>query len=641
MMKKLLIALAALVVLIIIAAIVAPFLIPVDTYKYKLISLVKEATGRDLRIDGPVRFSILPQLALEANGVAFSNAPGAKSPDMVKLKQLQVELRLMPLLHGSVEIARFVLVEPDIALEVDKTGKPNWVMTTSEKKPAAPAASGGGTPAPAEIRLDDVRLDNGRLSYLDARTGKSQEVTGIKMKISLPDLDTKFTADGGAVWNGENVALTLAVDKPRLLLTGKESGIELSLAASPVKLGFTGKVSGLPAAAKVAGAIDFAVPSVRGLAKWAGSPLPDGGGLGPLAIKGKIDMAGTKIAFSDATISIDAIMAKGAVSVDNAGKRPALKGQLAVDKLDVNPYLPPENPAPGKSGTASSAGGGGAAPASQAGWSDAPIDTSGLGLADADFDLSADAILYRKIEIGKSALDVHLKDSKLTANLTQLALYEGKGQGKVSLDGAAAPPAIAITFALNGVQVGPLLTAMGNDKLSGQGKFDIDVTGKGKSQRALIGALNGKGSLNLANGVLKGANLLDLANNAKSSLAGGSSNNAGTNFGTLSATYTIANGVIQNNDLVIKSGAVPITGGGKIDLPDRTIDYRVTVSIAGAVSVPVKVTGPIDDPSYRPDLAGAVGDLIKTPGKALEGVTSGAEKGATGVGNTLKGLFGK
>ena len=123
MLKKLLIGVAVVVVLVIAAAIAVPFFIPLDTYKGKIVALVKSETGRDLKIDGPVHFSLFPSVALEANDVSLSNPAGAVSPNMVQLKTLDVELKLLPLIHGGLEISQFKLVQPAIALEVDKQGK--------------------------------------------------------------------------------------------------------------------------------------------------------------------------------------------------------------------------------------------------------------------------------------------------------------------------------------------------------------------------------------------------------------------------------------------------------------------------------------------------------------------------------------
>src|SRR5258708_809581 len=147
--KKLLIGIAVVVLLVVAAAIAAPFFIPVDTYKAKLADAVKGATGRELKIDGKIGLSILPRLALEVNQVSFANAPGASSKDMATLAKLQVELKLLPILSGEIAVDKFVLVDPVIQLEVDKQGHPNWVFAapppTTQPQAAQPTA-----PAPAQ-----------------------------------------------------------------------------------------------------------------------------------------------------------------------------------------------------------------------------------------------------------------------------------------------------------------------------------------------------------------------------------------------------------------------------------------------------------------------------------------------------------
>jgi len=506
MLKKLLIGLAVVVVLVIAAAIAVPFLIPLDTYKGKIVALVKSETGRDLKIDGPVHFSLFPSVALEANDVSLSNPPGAASPNMVQLKTLDVELKLLPLLHGGLEISQFKLVQPAIALEVDKQGRPSWAFSTPAPAGAAPQAARPATPPPAAnssggasfsaISLGDVSIVDGQASYLDQRTGEKKQLTGINMTLSLPSLEQPFTAKGSAVWDGEKATLSLQIDKPGALQSGGASPVAITFAAKPLNFAFKGDATGATLA-KLSGGIDLSIPSVRGLAKWVGVAFDaPGTGFGQMTLSGKIDKQADKIAFSNAVIALDAIKATGALNLDTGGAKPILSGRLDVDKLDVNPYLPPETKG---GGTASSGGAapGGSAPApaagaKSAGWSDAPIDLSPLKLANADFNLSANAILYRKIQVGRSALALHLKDGRFEADLTQMALYQGKGQGKFTADGSGAAPAIAMSFDLSGVAIQALAKdAADFDKLSGTGTVVIDVTGRGKSQREIVGNLGG------------------------------------------------------------------------------------------------------------------------------------------------------
>ncbi len=626
-MKKLAIGIVVLLLLVVAAALAAPFVVPTDAYKAKLIAAVKESTGRDLKIGGPIAFSLLPQITLSAQDVSFANAPGGIARNMVQLKSMALKLKLLPLLTGTVAVDTLVLTDPAVALEIDKSGRANWDFSPPGAAPAAPgapASSGTGNPAGglsvlSSLRLGQILLQNGEVSYADQRSEKRWDAGAINLTLSMADPGSPLAAEGSAMWNDEqiNVALTLA--NPGAFAGGAASDISVKLASNPFNLDFTGN-GAIGSALKFSGSVDLAVPSVRGLAKWAGSPISlAGSGLGKLAVKGRVAVAGGSYAFSDAEISVDAIKAKGAVAVDTAHAKPYAKGNLEVETLDLNLYLAAAGSSPqaGAASTGAGAGGGGAdhaAPKAQTGWSTDTIDLSALNLADADFDLSAQAIRYREISAGQGALAVHLKDGVLSAVLSEIALYQGTGQGKVTIDGAGAVPAITESFALKGVDVQKLLQdAAAVSLISGTGSLDMSVSGRGKSQRDIIAGLSGKGSLALDKGALKGFDLLATVKNAAAALTGGSSQ---TDFSTLTATYTIANGILKNSDLKMTSSGWPTTGAGTVDLVQRRVDYRLTPKVAGALSVPVKITGPWDHLSYRPDLKGIAGQN----GKALQNI---------------------
>jgi AsmA protein len=265
---------------------------------------------------------------------------------------------------------------------------------------------------------------------------------------------------------------------------------------------------------------------------------------------------------------------------------------------------------------------------------------SGLKLADADFDLSANAIEYRKIAIGKSGLSLHLKNGRLEADLSQIELYQGKGSAKVVADDSGTVPAIAADIDLANVQIEPLFRdAAGFDRVTGTGSFNMAVTGHGNSQREIIGSLDGKGALDLVNGKIKGVNLVAMLKNVASSFT--SQNDANeTDFGALNGSYTITNGILRNDDLKLVSPQIPMTGKGTVDLPKRSVDYRLDPSVAGVLAVPVTIEGPWDDLSYRPDFAGMAQGLAQDPGKAL-GALKNTVPGGTKPSDLLKGLFGR
>ncbi|MBI3445907.1 MAG: AsmA family protein [Magnetospirillum sp.] len=651
-MKKILISVGALVVLIVGITIVLPALIPADRIRDEVVAGVKSATGRDLSIQGKVSVSAFPSLSVQVGNVALANPAGYTSKDLVRLGAVDVRLKLLPLLGGKIEIDSFVLVDPMITLETDRQGKGNWVFDSpAGDKPAAPAkpaakdapapaaAPASSSPAssgPADIRLGDVRITNGKLTQIDGKTGARQEVGDINLQVSLKSLADPLAAKGSLVWNGKKIDLTLGIASLKAIMAGEASALDLGVVSEPVKLSLKGSAKG-GGAPGLDGMLDLAVPSVRGLAAWAGSPITmAGNGLGPLAISGKLVASPGQIAFTQANIGIDAIKAKGDVTVNIASAKPALKGRLDVDLLDLNPYLPPDAPAGGKAAESAKGGAGGAPPAAKAGWSDDPIDASGLKAADLDFQLTCAGIVVKKIKVGKSALKLALHDGKLVADLTELALYQGAGKGRVALDGAQPGVGLDAAFQLKGLQAEPFLKdAADTDRLSGTGNFDIAVVGRGKTQRQIVSSLDGKGALSFLNGAIKGINLAAMVRNVTTAFTGGAASTEKTDFAELGGTFTIAKGILTNNDLALKSPLLRVEGKGIVDLPQRSVNYRIEPKVvaslegqgggnAAGLVVPVLVSGPWDNLSYRPDLEALLKQNVQNVGKAVQGLIPGA-----------------
>ncbi len=629
------------------AAAILPSLIPVDRIRQEAVSQVKAATGRDLVIDGKVSASVFPSLGVQVANVALSNPAGFQGKDMVRLGALDVRLKLMPLLSGKVEVDSFVLVDPVITLEVDRQGRANWVFNNGKSQAAAStdgANKGTGVDALKDLSLGDVRISNGRLTYLDGKAGTKEEVDGINLSLTLKHLDSPLTAKGGAKWRGKAVDFQVGVAKPAAVLDGTASGLDLAVSSDAVKLGLKGEVQG----SAVKGDLDLSVPSVRGLAQWVtGKPLDvPGNGLGPFSLQGKLAVDGAKVALSQVALSLDAIKGKGDLAVDTGGARPSIKGSLAVDALDVNPYLPPE-----QSGAAGTKSGG------TGDWSDAAIDLSALKSADVDLALSAGSILIQKIKIGQSALKLGLAGGKLTADLSKLDLYQGNATGRLAVDGSQPGVGLDASFSLKNLAAEPFLTdAAAFDRLAGTANGQIQVSGRGKSQRALISSLGGKGALTFTDGAIKGINLAEMVRNVTSSFSnsGGSQK---TDFAELGGTFTIASGIVSNTDLALKSPLLRVEGTGTVEMPPRTQHYRITpkavASLEGqggksdltGLSVPVIVEGSWDKPTFRPDLEAMLkGQAKGAVDNALKGVTgggSGSSSGGSALPINPGSLFGR
>lgn len=670
-MKKAVIAVAATLAVVVVAGVVVPFLIPAGTWKSQIEERVSAATGRELTIAGPVHLSLLPAVAFVANDVTLANAPGARDRDMVSVGKLEVRVRLLPLLSGKLAIARFVADKPVIHLEVNRQGQPNWQFGPAQaQQPAA-----GQTTAPAQqsrggpnVALGDIRISDGTLTYADARSDTRYEASAINARLAFPDLDHPFKFDGSLVWNKQKVSLTAEITDPRALSTGGRSNVGVAIHSDPMTAELKGAATGL-SPLKFDGTLALSSPSVRNLAAWAGKPLAvSGNGLGPLSISGRLAADGAKVSFADATYKLDALEAHGNLSVDATGRIPYVKATLATNVLDLNPYLAQPQKGPGAPAAGKTAPPQTPAAAAAQGWSAEPIDVSGLKAVNADLALTAEGLVVHDIKLGKSALNVALKDGKMTSDLKEVALYQGAGGGRLTIDGAGRVPAMALDLHLKGIQAQPFLKdTAGFDAVRGTGNADVTLSASGASQRDLVSALNGKGAIKLQNGAIRGLDIAAMISNIGSAFADASSGKAEqTGFSDASATFTIANGVARNDDMSLEAPLFRAGGKGTVDMPKRTINYRIEPKLvpdprgqggwknAIGIGVPIVITGPWDKIKYQPDLAGLLPDAQSTL-RGLRDIFRGSNSGSGGSGSTrgdsstppsnpldqLKNLFGR
>jgi AsmA protein len=231
-MKKVLIGFGVLLVLVIAALLIIPAFIPVEVYKREIIAGIESATGRKARIDGDFKLAILPRAEFVAGKVTLGNAKGGRAKTMMSLDRLTVRVGIFPLLSGNLEVDALVAEKPVINLEVDKRGRPNWQFgpagAPAAAKPGGAAPSAGG-PGLAGISLGDVRLVDGRISYIDMKTGAQQKVDGINLKVSLPSLSSPMRAEGSIVWNKEQLTLTAVLSNPNAALAGKTTDVDVFL----------------------------------------------------------------------------------------------------------------------------------------------------------------------------------------------------------------------------------------------------------------------------------------------------------------------------------------------------------------------------------------------------------------------------
>lgn len=534
-----------------------PWLIPLDYDKDEITAEVAAITGRQLTIDGPMRLSLFP-LSVEAHGVAFANPPGSLSPAMVKLDTIDVELRVLPLLSGRLEIARFVLKKPIIDLEIDQAGVPNWVFAHDDgaipSPPPGAVPGGGATAALGRLSIARMHIENGFLSFVNRRNGTQETVSGLNLDIALPGATGPLRINGSGLVENHKYSIDLA---------------------------------------------------------------------GDVSVSDKV------ASISEASLKFDSIAGTGALSIYTGGARPRIEGSLALHRLDLTPYLPPRKPAektptPVKGQPVPP-------PPRTSGWDTTAIDFSPLGRIDADLHVTAEEIRLRKFDLGQTELHLVLAESRLELALAKVSAYGGHGDGALTIAGSGPRAAIGLSFTLTGIQIQPLLVdTTGFDRLSGNAGWRATIATQGGNEREFIDNLAGKGALEMVNGSLRGFNLVQMLSNPVGDLT---QPHGSTTIEHLTASYTIANGIVANRDLDVKSGNLKANGEGTIDLPAQTLDYRLQPRLG--VAIPIRISGPWDALHYRMDM-NVLKALSTLGGKPVDAVKQGVGSTASKLKNLFK-----
>lgn len=639
-MRKIFTLFISLVLVLIVAAVAIPFLIPAETYKKEIISQVKQNTGRELVVEGAMKFSLFPTAGLHLEKVSFSNPEGYNKKHLFVADVVSLEVEALPLLQKQIIVKRLVLEKPVIDLEINKNGKPNWELSLPASKAAmvepqgmliAGAQAADGAPASmlSNLKLADVQIRKGMLSYSDRRSGVSEQVSDLDLTLSLADIASPLKAVALLTWKKELVRAEMLLTTPQKLLRGEEAATQLALKSGSVSVQFGGqaKLDG-----NLKGDLTLESPSLLQLSAWLASPM-EWKGSTPLkfSTKGGLACNPAQCQLSNATIALDAIALNGDASVLFGGSVPTIKAKLVGDVLDINPYLP-KTEARQSSLLVSDAW------AAAGGWDDTPMNLKGLRGVNANVDLTLGGLLVQRLKLGKTLLNTSLKGGRLELDIPSTQLYGGSGVATVVLDASGGTAVLEKRVNLKGVQARPLLIdAMDFSRLSGTMEQTLSVRASGNSQRQMVGTLAGNGALKFTDGSISGINLAAMMRNVKGAFTGSGGAEEKTDFAELGGTFQIAQGIVSNKDLAMKAPLLRVRGEGAVDLPQRQVNYRVTPELVNSLegqggkdksglAIPVIVEGSLDNPSFRPDLASAAQDALKNPEKLKETIGGAKEQ---------------
>jgi uncharacterized protein involved in outer membrane biogenesis len=639
-----------------------------DAVRLRAQDAVRRATGRELTIQGPVRlaWSLTPTIAME--DVSLANPPGLSRPAMAHVARAEARLALWPLLSSRrVEVLGLTLVQPDVLLERDAQGRPNWVFTKPAAAPSTPQAPAAArSPRPMFI-VDDVQVSDGRIGLRTADRVDVVQVATLSANASGPDAPVQVAgtldvngspvllqgttgawATGGDPWP---VALTLSSAGAVLKADGAVGG-SLGVTAAVPDLADLSALAGRPLphlrdilAAAQLGAAGLSAPvpvklkmtAARAMVTGDGTADLRGGGL-DLAVSAQVpdlrelgafldvrlpalhDLAGTARvvrASNSATVALRGLRLTAPGS-DIAGDlaltlspRLALRGSLVSQQLDLDALLVRSAEEPAAAPSPAPAPSGPAAAPPPAGWllPKAPLPFEALRRADGDLQVAVSQLTWRGTAARAVQARLLLQKGRLQLDPFMAQLPGGPVLAQVTAD--ANGPVAAVNLRATELAVGPMLAALGApDGAAGTLDLDVALRGRGASLHDLAGALNGHAGLALVDGKLDNRWLLDVLGDALRGASLPFEPGGRSTVRCLALRADAAGGTATFNDLLLDTTRMHLDGDGTASLGDETLDLhlRALVRVGGSsLALPLHLSGPFRKPKAQAEIKGDIG----------------------------------
>lgn len=622
-MKKLLrisgIVLAALILLIVASILVVTTLINPNDFKDKINQVVQQKTGVELTINGNIKWSFYPRIGFKVHDITIKNLPKFQEQDSVSAGEIDVSVRLLPLLHKQIEIDNVVVKNANVLWTNPQT-KQNVQIQNLQLR-----SNNITSHKPFKI--------NSSFNFQTTNPNCRGHIV-ISSKIDF-DLDNKLYKLGNLQITGTiqpqnfspvNVKLSTDITTDLQQQTFKIKNMNLQVA----NLNIIGEIVGTKIldAPAFTGSLNIPPFNPKQFSTALGFKLQpqDKTALQTATMSLIFKTSPQLIQIPELQMTLDQSILQGNINTINIHYK-RISFNLNLNKINLNRYkfkIIPLQATPIVKASTPEATTVTPLPVSP---TSTPWNTKGNLRIN---QLTASRLVLNDLKIGVNSSKGIIKLDPITANL-----YGGSLNGQIKINQQTATPQISSMITLTNIQVNSLLNDLTNTKsLTGTANCNISLITAGKTANTMTKNLNGKGKISIKNGDLKGIDinhLLTIVSTLKSTkdivIKPKSSS---TDFGNLNATFIIRNGLLRNNDFLMAAATYQVAGRGTVNFVNQQVNYKVHASTVKTVTrsgkkikqvspalIPIHITGPFTDLKYTPDFSKVPQNLVKQVGQMV------------------------
>jgi AsmA family protein len=602
-----------------------------NKFKPQIAGMVREHTGRDLKLAGDITLGISLFPTLKLHDVTFQNAAWGSRPEMLTVKLIAIQFELLPLIGGNLFVEGLRLIEPDYLFEVDQNGTTNMHFDVAEK-PDSPATRKEREQAALPFwGLKDIAIENGKFTFYDHRSNRKHNLT----------ID-EYTRKAATFGSDSEIKLVGSYNENPIQVLGKVGPLQnifdpvatwsfdLSARAFEVDMTVAGHIQDVFNAKGIDVKLSAGGKDLQRLENAAGEPLPV---RGPFKISGHIVAPGPeKIDVSDVEITLGQSEIRGSIGVDRSSEIPRINAKLTSESLDLRPVIAQEKKRTGAADEPRSKTG----KKSKKVFPSTPFEFESFQRVNADIDLQTKQLLLPHLALNNFSTRVGLNDGRLTVN----PLVAGIGGGRLGINldlstkGSRARAALKVN--VKQLNLNDMLTKLQiTNSPEGMLDLDIDLNGQGNSLATIMAGLNGDVVAVIGEGKFPttyprliaadlGTTLMKLFNPLGEKIESARINCAVCDF-------SIKDGMAASQIIMLDDPQKTITSEGNINLKTEGLDFRIqtkpkegfgtqktgTISVSlSEITKPFKLGGTLAEPSLQIDAAGTamtMGRLLLGP----------------------------
>jgi uncharacterized protein involved in outer membrane biogenesis len=563
-------------------------------------------SGRVVKIEGALDvhiWSLTPKASIQ--GLVVGNPPWEAQRPMVRIDELKVQMKLLPLFIGDVILPRVELVRPEVYLHRDSKGRANWTFENTRPSNA---------PADKPPKLPVVRnffIEDGRLTVRDEIIKLKVDGTVQAHETLAKDEKFAFRVQGKGTINeqpfnmrvGGGPLINLDPDDPypfKLLVRAGDIHVDADGAVKkPFDLGqleFNMHAKGSDAA------------DLYYLTQLALPNTP------PFEISARVERDAKVIKVTKLAGKMGRSDLSGELKVDASRKRPSITGELQSRQLRLADLAASLGAKPATAGSlegSDEASNASAKEAKQAAADPNPrlfptsrLQVNRVRAMDADVRFKARSIDAGSVPFKQVAFHIKLDDGLLALSPMEFEMPQGRVSGTARIDARGKIPQTHLDIRITDMQLDQLKGKKPDAQppLAGVIHGRAVLEGSGDSVHDMMAAADGRVSLILPQGEVNAAFAeLTGINVARGVglLLKGSDDKTDIRCGV--AQFGVQDGIMRADNVVFDTRDVRITGRGEIRLGPEELDLAIKgepkkLRLA-RLRTPVEINGHLRDPS--------------------------------------------